>query len=74
MKTTFNHERGFLPQLSGIIYIMICLGVLLLFMVPLIILLVYNLSSGPGKIAQPIPLAKVGSERMPYLKLTNPLQ
>lgn len=47
MNTTFNHERGFHPRLSRIIYVVLCLGLLTILFIPLLILLIYNLHDKP---------------------------
>jgi hypothetical protein len=73
MNTTSNHESGFRPQLSRIIYVVICLVLLMLFIVPLFILLLFNLYDKPETVAVPKP-AVSGERRMAYLKLTDPIR
>jgi hypothetical protein len=73
MNTTSNHESGFRPQLSRIIYVAICLGVLILFIFPLLILLLFNLHAKPLTFAVRKP-AVANDRQLAYFKLADPVQ
>ncbi|MEO7214102.1 hypothetical protein [Mucilaginibacter sp.] len=73
MNTTSNHESGFRPQLSRIIYVVICLGVLILFIFPLLILLLFNLHIKPFTFTVR-KQAVTNDRRLAYFKLADPLQ
>ena len=74
MKTRFKNDRGFPPLLFGIIYTMLVIGLLIFFIIPLIVLLVYNSIASPLKIAEQTPAADTEREPIPYFKITTPMR
>ncbi|TFF33909.1 hypothetical protein [Mucilaginibacter psychrotolerans] len=71
MKTTFIHKRGFAPQLSDIMYMLMCVSVLVIFILPLLVLLLHNLFTKPLRFSGRAKVPR--TQTVPFLKLSDPL-